>query len=278
MKSWDFLHLAKIMFLGCIQGITEVFPISSTGHLIIIEKCINLSSFKRGIFETSIQFGSALAIACFFRKDLYSITAGIFSSSLRELKIVKLLVIGFAPIVLVGSIFMKSIKIIYCPETIAVSLIFGGFIILKTEARIHNNSLNNLELNYSSLHRILPMQALIIGLSQCLAIIPGLSRLGITVVVGILLGLKREISTKFSLFLAIPTISAASMYSIGFNFAILTLSDLLDILVGSIISFLSTILIIPKIFKFLETYTYRIFGWYRLVLGMFILMYVFYSL
>ncbi len=269
MNLWNDWNFATIIVLGLIQGITELLPISSTGHLLILEKLVGFSLINMEVLVTTIQFGSVLSIICFFRTDLYSLISGIFQLSKKELKIFALLIVSFIPIVFVGTFFIKLVKFIYFPEIVGIFLIFGGLIILKIEGK--KSELVNQFKYKTSLQDISFKKALIVGLSQCLAIIPGFSRSGVTIFSGMMLGLHRKIATKFSFFLAIPTIAASASYSLFCNFSTLSISDISSIFIGILSSFFGSILIIERIFKFLETHTYRIFAIYRLVLGVIVL-------
>ncbi|UOF93827.1 MAG: undecaprenyl-diphosphate phosphatase [Bordetella sp.] len=267
MIIYDIERFTKVFFLGIIQGFTEFFPISSTAHLILISDWIGFDSSSEQFFEVMMQCGSVLAIICFFRKNLLNLIKGLCLFIPNKIKLMHKLLVALLPIIIIGPFSIKVVKSLYYPKIVAIAMILGGVIILWVENRTYY-LIYNTEYKFSDiLEKISLKQAIIIGLVQCLAIIPGFSRSGTTIIGGIFVGLNRKIATEFSFLLAIPTIIGASIHDLYHHSSKLTISSFLDILIGFFSSFLISLIMIRIVFKFIETHTYRIFAWYRLIFG-----------
>lgn len=259
-------QLVKAFFLGIVEGITEFLPISSTGHLIIVGKWIEFTSTEGKAFEVVIQLGSILAVMWIFRQRLYKLVAGTLSRNPVEVAFTRNLIIAFLPSAIIGYLFYKSIKSWFEPSTVAVTLILGGLIMLWVERTRPQGELSTTA-SAKTLETITWQQALIVGFAQCLAMVPGTSRSGSTIIGGMLAGIERKTATEFSFFLAMPTMLAAASYDLYKNASLFSNADVQVIAVGFITAFLSALFVVRAVLAFISKHTYRAFGWYRIVLG-----------
>lgn len=265
--SESMLQLVKAFFLGIVEGITEFLPISSTGHLIIVGKWIEFSSTEGKAFEVVIQLGSILAVMWIFRQRIYKLIGGTLSRDPVEMAFMRNLIIAFLPSAVIGFFFIKLIKSLFEPSTVAITLVLGGFIMLWVE-RVRPTGQPGPTPTATSLETISWKQALIVGFAQCLAMVPGTSRSGSTIIGGMLAGIERKTATEFSFFLAMPTMLAAATYDMYKNASLITNTDMLAIAVGFISAFISALLIVRAVLAFISNHTYRAFGWYRIALGL----------
>ncbi|MDY3113662.1 MAG: undecaprenyl-diphosphate phosphatase [Helicobacter sp.] len=240
------------IILGIVEGLTEFLPISSTGHLILTSELLGIpqDDFHK-TFEVVIQLGSILAVLFVFREKL-------FNSFNLWVK----LAIGFLPAGILGFLFYSHIKALFAPITVAIMLIIGGivFIVLEIFYKKKEHHIKNVEsLSYK--------QALAVGFFQALAMIPGTSRSGATIVGGLLLGCTRKTATEFSFLLALPTMILASLYSLYKNYEVLNADNLLILSVGFIVAFLSALCAIKLFLSFISRFNFIPFGIYRIILG-----------
>lgn len=262
------LQLIKAFFLGIVEGITEFLPISSTGHLIIVGKWIEFTSTEGKVFEVVIQLGSILAVMWIFRARLIKMITGTLKRDPVEVAFTRNLIIAFLPSAVIGFLFIKMIKALFFqPAVVVVTLILGGLIMLWVERVRQPGQANLRVVTATTLESISWKQALIVGFAQCLAMIPGTSRSGSTIIGGMLAGIERKTATEFSFFLAMPTMLAAASYDMYKNAGLISQSDMLAIAVGFVTAFLSALLVVRAILTFISKHTYRAFGWYRIVLG-----------
>ena len=262
------LQLIKAFFLGIVEGITEFLPISSTGHLIIVGKWIEFTSTEGKVFEVVIQLGSILAVMWIFRARLIKMISGTLRRDPTEVAFTRNLIIAFLPSALIGFLFIKMIKALFFrPEVVVVTLIVGGLIMLWVERTRQPDQQPSRKITATTLESISWKQALIVGCAQCLAMIPGTSRSGSTIIGGMLAGIERKTATEFSFFLAMPTMLAAASYDMYKNAGLMSQADMLAIIVGFITAFLSALFVVRAILAFISKHTYRAFGWYRIVLG-----------
>jgi len=277
----DLILLAKAFILGLVEGITEFLPISSTGHLIIAGDILNFNDDKGKVFEIVIQLGSILAVCWEYRvklletlRDLVGKQPGVSSEITRSTssstKFVLNLLLGFLPAAVLGLAFHSTIKTyLFSPLTVAIALILGGFAILLIE---HIDA-NKTSCSLSSLDQMTHTQAVKIGFAQSLALIPGVSRAGATILGGMIFGLNRQIATEFSFLLAIPIMFAATAYDLLKNWKLLTMSDTSMFMVGFITAFASALLVIKMFLRFVATHDFRAFAWYRIGFGTLVLVY-----
>jgi undecaprenyl-diphosphatase len=263
----DIVLLFKSLIMGMVEGITEFLPISSTGHLILTGDLLNfMSKEKRDVYEIFIQLGAMLAVVWEYRvKLMQTLTGAVKSGSERNLLLA--VIVAFIPAAILGLLFSKTIKAhLFQPVPVAMAFIIGGIIILWAEKRQANKvpvveSVDDLSLK----------DALKVGLCQCLALIPGTSRSGATIIGGMFLGISRKAATEFSFFLGIPTLGAASIYSLLKHRHELDMGDSGVFAVGFIASFIFAFIAIRALIKFISTHTFVGFAYYRIAFGLIVL-------
>jgi len=263
------IYLWKAFFLGIVEGITEFLPISSTGHLILFGDWINFESNEAKVFEVVIQLGSILAVVWIFRHRLFQMIRGTLRLEPVEVAFTRNLLIAFLPSAIVGLLFFKAIKALFFhPGVVVVTLVLGGMIMLWVERRRPASSAEAPANQVQTIEKITWKQALIVGCAQCLAMVPGTSRSGSTIIAGMLSGIQRKTATEFSFFLAIPTMLAAAVYDFYKHADLLTQQDLLAIAVGFVSAFVCALIVVRAILVFVSRHTYRAFAWYRIALGL----------
>jgi len=253
----------KAALLGIVEGLTEFIPVSSTAHLLLTSYLVDFTSVKNNLFEIVIQFGAILAILVIYRHKILDLILH------PKQSLVLNLIVAFLPAALIGGLFHSSIKTLFFNNlTIAIALILGGLMMIIIDRKPcgsrDENGLDNIKL----------ITALYIGLFQCVAMIPGISRSGATIIGGLLFGLSRKTATEFSFFLALPTIAAASIFDFYKNFSALSFENLELILVGLITSFLSAILVIKWFLAFVSKHSFIPFGIYRITVGALVLIFL----
>lgn len=266
------LYLMKAFLLGIVEGATEFLPISSTGHLILVGKWIDFQSTESKVFEVVIQLGAILAVVWIFRHRVWQLLSGAYRRDVVELTLMRNLLIAFMPAAIIGAIFISAIKALFFhPGVVVVTLVIGGVIMLWVERpRAIKQAPTAL-----SLETISWKQALVVGCAQCLAMIPGTSRSGSTIIGGMLAGIERKTATEFSFFLAMPTMFAAAIYDSYKHAAELSQTDVTAIAVGFVMAFISALFVVRGLLTFLTRHTYRVFGWYRIVLGLVVAYFIF---
>ena len=244
-------------------------PISSTGHLILFGNWISFESNEAKVFEVVIQLGSILAVVWIFRHRLFQMVRGTMRLEPVEVAFTRNLLIAFLPSAIIGLLFIKAIKALFFhPGVVVVTLVLGGLIMLWVERRRPANSAQAPANQVQTLEKITWKQALIVGCAQCLAMVPGTSRSGATIIAGMLSGIQRKTATEFSFFLAIPTMLAAAVYDFYKHAHLLTQQDLLAIAVGFVSAFVCALVVVRAILVFVSRHTYRAFAWYRIALGL----------
>jgi undecaprenyl-diphosphatase len=257
----DNLLLVKAAIMGVVEGFTEFLPISSTGHLILAASLLNFTGEKVKVFEIAIQTGAIFAVILVYWQRLRD-TATAFASDARARRFTLNVAIAFVPAVLLGLLFGKVIRThLFNPVVVATTFIVGGFIILWAERRQART------VRIERVDDMTPLDALKVGLVQCLAMIPGTSRSGATIIGGMLLGLSRKAATDFSFFLAIPTLIGAGAYSLVKDRALLSAADLPLFGVGLLFSFISAWLCVRWLLRYIATHDFVPFAWYRIVFG-----------
>ncbi len=263
-------HLAdliKAVFLGIIEGLTEFIPVSSTAHLLISSHLIDFQIIKNNLFEIVIQFGAILAICAIYRQKIYEIIRGIRQKNQQQFLLN--LFLAFLPAAIIGGLLHGLIKqFLFSNFVIALALILGGIVMIIVDRKPRESTSSP---QIQAVENINPKTAFYIGLFQCIAMIPGVSRSGATIIGGLLLNLSRKTSAEFSFFLAIPTIAAASFYDLLKNSSELTSANIEIILVGLLASFFSAILVIKWFINFVSKHSFVPFGVYRILLGSIIL-------
>ena len=261
----DFMLLAKAAIMGVVEGLTEFLPISSTGHLILAGALLGFDDEKAKVFDIAIQTGAIFAVILVYWQKIYS-TVKALPYQVEAQRFVMNVVIGFFPAVFLGLLFGKIIKQhLFIPEVVAVTFIVGGLVILWAERRPPST------VRIRAVEDMRGRDALLVGLVQCLAMVPGTSRSGATIIGGMLLGLSRKAATDFSFFLAIPTLIGAGVYSLYKERAMLSLDDLPMFAVGLVVSFVSAWICVRWLLKYIASHSFEVFAWYRIVFGLVVL-------
>jgi len=255
--------------MGVVEGLTEFLPISSTGHLILTGSLINFTGDKMKVFEIVIQAGAMLAVIWEYRARIASVLGGLFSDRAAQRFAINL-VVAFLPAAALGFLFNKRIKaVLFAPVPVALAFIIGGFIILWVEKRQRASPANA---RLQSVDEMTLMDAFKVGCAQAFALVPGTSRSGATIIGGMLFGLSRKAATEFSFFLAIPTLLAATVYSLYKERALLSAADVPLFTVGTVASFIFAFLCVRWLLRYISTHDFTLFAWYRIVFGLFILL------
>ncbi|MGA9700560.1 undecaprenyl-diphosphate phosphatase [Pseudomonas sp.] len=260
----DLWTAIQALILGVVEGLTEFLPISSTGHQIIVADLLDFSGDRFNAFNIIIQLGAILAVVWEFRGKIFEVVTGLPTQPKARRFSVNLL-IAFLPAVVLGVIFADLIHhYLFNPITVATALVVGGVIMLWAERREH-------EVHAESVDEITWKDALKVGLAQCLAMIPGTSRSGSTIIGGLLFGLSRKTATEFSFFLAMPTMVGAAVYS-GYKYRdLFQPADLPVFAIGFVTSFIFAMIAVKGLLKFIASHSYAAFAWYRIAFGLLIL-------
>ena len=260
----DFWTAIQALILGIVEGLTEFLPISSTGHQIIVADLLDFTGDRFNAFNIIIQLGAILAVVWEFRGKIFEVVSGLPTQRKAQRFTVNLL-IAFLPAVVLGVIFADLIHhYLFNPITVATALVVGGIIMLWAERREH-------EVHAETVDDITWKDALKVGFAQCLAMIPGTSRSGSTIIGGLLFGLSRKAATEFSFFLAMPTMVGAAVYS-GYKYRdLFQPSDLPVFAIGFVTSFIFAMIAVKGLLKFIASHSYAAFAWYRIAFGLLIL-------
>ena len=261
----DTVLLVKAAIMGIVEGLTEFLPISSTGHLILAGSLLGFTDAKAKVFEIAIQTGAILAVVIVYWQKIRE-TLVALPSSRQAQRFAGNVLIGFLPAVVLGLLFGKAIKAhLFTPQVVATTFILGAFVILWAESRPQSAA------RVQSVDDMTPLDALKVGLVQCLAMIPGTSRSGATIIGGMLLGLSRKAATDFSFFLAIPTLIGAGVYSLYKERALLSVADLPLFGVGLLFSFISAWICVRWLLRYIASHDFVPFAWYRIAFGLIVL-------
>ena len=257
--------LARAAVMGIVEGLTEFLPISSTGHLILAGSLLGFSDDKSKVFDIAIQTGAIFAVMIVYAQRLRDTLLGLGSDK-RAQRFALNVGIAFLPAVVLGLLFGKAIKAhLFTPVVVASTFILGGFIILWAERRTS-------AVRVETVDDMTPLDALKVGFVQCLAMIPGTSRSGATIIGGMLLGLSRKCATDFSFFLAIPTLIGAGLYSLYKERALLSVADIPMFGVGLLFSFIAAWLCVRWLLRYISTHSFVAFAWYRIAFGIVVLL------
>jgi undecaprenyl-diphosphatase len=272
----DPILLLKAAVMGVVEGLTEFLPISSTGHLILAASLLNFTGDKVKVFEIAIQTGAMFAVIWEYRRKLLATVTGITHDHVAQ-RFASNLLIAFIPAVVLGLAFGKVIKQhLFHPVPVAMAFIVGGFIILWVEAR-HRRAFGDRDMQGARRARVETVDdmtwsdALKVGLVQCLALIPGTSRSGATIIGAMVFGFSRKAATEFSFYLGIPTLMGAGAYSVWKERALLTWADWPMFAVGLVFAFISALLCIRWLIRYVSTHDFTVFAWYRIVFGALVL-------
>jgi len=257
------------VILGIVEGLTEFIPVSSTGHLIIADHFLGFkdmlkSADKAELFEIVIQLGAILAVGYLYRRDLFSalkVRLGDTTSVYGKLRLH--LLVAFIPVAVIGFLFHSTItKYLFSPLTVSISLIIGGIIIVYIESFISMEERQKTEIKTMTMR-----DALIVGFSQILSLIPGISRSGATIMAGMSGGMTRPAATEFSFLLSFPVMIAATVYDLFKHRDVLT-GDMTEIIaIGFLVSFITALVVVRWLIRYVRSHSFIGFGYYRIIFG-----------
>jgi len=264
--------MARAAVMGVVEGLTEFLPISSTGHLILTASLLDFHGAGVKVFEVAIQTGAMLAVIWEYRERLLRTVSGLTGDAQAQ-RFARNVLIAFMPAVVFGLALGSVIKAhLFHPVPVALAFVVGGIIILWVEKR-HRDAYGALDLQGERHARVegvddmTALDALKVGLVQCLALIPGTSRSGATIIGAMVFGFSRKAATEFSFYLAIPTLIGAGAYSVWKERDLLSAADLPMFAVGTVFAFFSAWLCIRWLIRYVSTHDFSAFAWYRIVFG-----------
>ena len=264
----DIALLIKAAVMGIVEGLTEFLPISSTGHLILAGSLLGFDDDKAKVFDIAIQTGAIFAVILVYWQKIRD-TLTTLPTEKKAQQFALNVFVAFVPAVVLGLLFGKAIKAnLFTPVVVASTFIIGGFVILWAEKR---QSDRPALARINEVEEMTVLDALKVGLVQCLAMVPGTSRSGATIIGGMLLGLSRKAATDFSFYLAIPTLIGAGVYSLYKERALLSIADVPLFGVGLVFSFVSALLCIRWLLRYISTHNFVPFAWYRIAFGVVVL-------
>jgi undecaprenyl-diphosphatase len=254
MSTWH------VILLGLLEGLTEFLPVSSTGHLLLAGYFLGFNSPGK-TFEVLIQLGSILAILTVYSARLLRLLAD-FASDARTRHFVLAILIAFLPAAVIGAGAHKYIKeyLFESPTLVCITLVAGGVVLLAVDKM-------RLQLRYHDVMDFPLPLAFVVGLAQCLAMIPGVSRSGASIVGALLLGADKRSATEFSFFLAMPTMAGAFAYDLYKNYANLTFGDVQSIALGFVVAFISGVVVVRYLLDFVSNHGFAPFAWWRILVG-----------
>lgn len=253
--------LLDIIIMGVVEGLTEFLPVSSTGHLILAGELIGFKSDTGATFEIAIQSGAILAVVVAYFRRFTDVLVGLFSRDAGAIAFVRNILLAFLPAAVIGFVLIDAFeRMLSSPITVAIALIVGGFVILAIERSVRTP-------RYTSVEAMPWRASLGVGFVQCVAMIPGVSRSGATIMGGLLLGLDRKTAAEFSFFLAVPTIAGATVLLLWKHRDSLDTSDLGAIGIGFLVSFVVALAVIKGFVALVSRYGFAPFAWYRIIAG-----------
>ena len=254
-------HLLAVVILGIVEGVTEFLPVSSTGHLILASELLGYDAGRWKLFNIVIQLGAILAIVVLYWRTLLSVVAGLLAGRREAWIFTRNVVLAFIPAAIIGLALRKYIEALLArPDVVAVALIVGGVAILAIERLVKTGAVRGVA--------AMPAKtALGIGFVQCLAMIPGVSRSGATIMGALSLGVERRTAAEFSFFLAIPTMLGATTLELVKNRDSLGAAQLNEIAIGFAVAFVVAIVVVKAFIGIISRYGFAPFAWYRIVAG-----------
>lgn len=253
------MQLWQVIILGLIEGATEFIPVSSTGHVVLAGHFLGFQSPGKA-FEVLIQLGAILAILSVYSAKLLRLLIDLpFDPRTRTFVLGVLL--AFLPAAVIGAIMHGYIKALFeYPVVICIALIVGGFILLAVDRM-------DLKPRYHDVMDYPWQTSLMIGLCQCLAMIPGVSRSGSTIVGAMLLGADKRSAAEFSFFLAMPTMAGAFAYDLYKNWSILKPDDVTGIAIGFVVAFIAAVIVVRYLLEYVSRHGFALFAWWRIIVG-----------
>jgi undecaprenyl-diphosphatase len=263
----DPLLMLKAAVMGVVEGLTEFLPISSTGHLILAASLLDFKGEMVKVFEIAIQTGAMFAVIWQYRERLWRTVSGLPRDPVARRFALNLLV-AFMPAVVFGLALGKAIKArLFHPVPVALAFVVGGLVILWVERWQRGRPAR-----IDDVDRMTALDALKVGLVQCLALVPGTSRSGATIIGAMVFGLSRRAATEFSFYLGIPTLMGAGVYSVWKERAALSMADLPLFMVGLVMAFVSALACIRWLIRYVSSHDFTVFAWYRIVFGAVVLL------
>lgn len=253
--------LLTVILLGILEGLTEFLPVSSTGHLILAADLLGFTGEGSAAFKIAIQLGAILAVLVAYRQRFWNVGMGLLRADPDAVMFTRNILIGFLPAMLIGAVAYDSIRaLLQSPATVAVALILGGIVILVIERMIKVVKVESVE--------AMPLKtAVIIGVVQCIAMIPGVSRSGATIMGALLMGVERKTAAEFSFFLAVPTMIGATAYSLFKDRDVLSFDDMQAIGIGLAVAFVVALAVVKAFVAVVGRFGFAPFAWYRILIG-----------
>ena len=264
------MNLFDATIMGIVEGATEFLPISSTGHLIVAGSLLGVHDERGKVFEIAIQIGAIFAVIWAYRERFNGAIKGVTRVSNAQ-RFGWNLFVAFLPVAVLGLLLNKYIKaVLFNPYGVAAASIIGALVIFWVErpSMLADRAVNA---RVRDVDDMTALDAIKVGFAQCFGLIPGMSRSGSTLIGGMLFGLSRNVATEFSFFLGVPTLAAASVYSLWKERALLSSADIPVFAVGMVVSFIVALVVIRWLIRFVATHSLRVFAWYRLAFGALIL-------
>ncbi|WP_454826268.1 undecaprenyl-diphosphate phosphatase [Paraburkholderia xenovorans] len=266
----DWLLACKALILGVVEGLTEFLPVSSTGHLIVAGSLLNFTDEHAKTFDVVIQLGAILAVCWEYRRRIGSVVSGLPSRPDAR-RFTLNVIIATIPAIVLGLLFEKTIKAaLFSPVPVAFALVAGGVVILWAESR--QRTRGETVARVQNVDDLSALDALKVGLAQCFALIPGMSRSGSTIIGGMLFGLDRRVATEFSFFLAIPIIFGATAYELHKDWHQLSVDALGTFALGFVAAFVSAFACVRWLLRYIAAHDFTAFAWYRIGFGLLILL------
>lgn len=249
------------LLLGFIEGLTEFLPVSSTGHLILAGEMVGFTDNSSVAFKIAIQLGAILAVLLVYWQRFWTVGTGLLKREADAVAFTRNILLGFAPALVIGVVAYDAIRAaMQTPEIVAIALIVGGILILVLERVVKT-------VRFHAIEEIPFGTALSIGLVQCTAMLPGVSRSGATIMGGLMMGVERKTAAEFSFFLAVPTMMAATVYALWKDRALLNADDLGMIGIGFTMAFLVAVVVVKAFVAIVGRYGFAPFAYYRIIAG-----------
>ncbi|MFQ3666535.1 MAG: undecaprenyl-diphosphate phosphatase [Sphingomonadaceae bacterium] len=254
-------EILQAILLGILEGLTEFIPVSSTGHLILASEILGFRGDGAIAFKIAIQFGAILAVITTYFQRFWGVARGLLAWDRGAITFTRNILLGFLPAVVIGVFAYESIRMLLeSPRTVAIALILGGIAILLIERSVKTVRATSVETMPAGL-------AAGVGIVQCLAMIPGVSRSGATIMGGLLMGLDRRTAAEYSFFLAVPTMLGATVYALWKERDLLSFDELTLIAIGFATAFLAALVVVRSLLAIVSRFGFAPFAWYRIVAG-----------
>jgi undecaprenyl-diphosphatase len=254
-------QMLDVILLGLVEGVTEFLPVSSTGHLILLGDLLGFEGPPGRVFEVVIQLGAILAICVVYFGRFWNVATGLGSRDPNSWRFVRTVLLAFLPAMVLGAALHGFIKeVLFNPTVVSVALIVGGVAILVIERFLPVT-------RYTQIESFPVPLALKIGFFQCLALVPGVSRSGATILGSLLMGVDRRTAAEFTFFLAVPTMAGATVYDLYKNWGHMDFDSATIVVIGFVTAFLAAAVVVKGLVDFVGRYGFTPFGWYRIALG-----------